>query len=156
LFPKELPRYSRIFGRICGKSVKFLGESKSVFLKSEDTDILKMKNELQSSLSEIHSIRYEMRDSFRMKNPTTEMSEDSTKMERNEKEEKKVSFSQLYIENETDLKILKPKKTKNDFPFSSVDFEAPVVKELLDENSSFTGKNKRFKFFKTKLGVVLI
>jgi hypothetical protein len=118
-------------------------------LKSEDTDILKMKNELQSSLSEIHSIRYEMRDSFRMKNSTTESNGESNM---NVVKEEKVSFSQLYQENETDLKILRPKKTKNDFPFSSVDFEAPVVKELLDENSSFTGKFWSFKMLRQNWG----
>eukprot|EP01080_Neovahlkampfia_damariscottae_P001208 gene1208-11298_t len=164
LFPKEIPKYARIFGRISGKSVKFLTETKSSILKSDDSEIVKMKNEIQSSLSEINSIRYEMKDSFKFRNPELNKNEINqnqnqiqtsiqTKIQNKQQQDDRpniqndnemkpiqtedVSFSNLF--NPENVNIFQEKEKKN-YPFLSMNFEAPVIKELFDENSTFTDK----------------
>ena len=150
-------------------------ETKSSILKSDDSEIVKMKNEIQSSLSEINSIRYEMKDSFKFRTPIiSEEVEELKKKEQNNKQNieegkdhlnpiinnqnviettdtKEIkkdeisSFSKLYkTENENIFKskdiLSKEKEKKIQFPFSSMNFEAPIIKQLYDENSTFTDK----------------
>ncbi|KAG2386597.1 hypothetical protein C9374_002341 [Naegleria lovaniensis] len=73
LKPQEIPKYARIFGRFCGKSLKMIMEAKASLSKSQDSEVLRMKKEFDFMMSEVATVRSELRKGFNMRGITAGM-----------------------------------------------------------------------------------
>ncbi|KAL9654396.1 hypothetical protein ABK040_010423 [Willaertia magna] len=71
LKPQELPKYSRILGRFAGKSLKMIMETKSSLSQSKDTELLQMKREFDHLMSEVATVRSEVRKGFNLRTIST-------------------------------------------------------------------------------------
>ena len=79
--PQEIPKYSRIFGRFCGKSLKLLTEAKASVSKSKDTELLQMKKEFDFLMSEVATVRSEVKKGLNMRTITSGLNSENVNTE---------------------------------------------------------------------------
>src|SRR3989338_11390716 len=82
--PQEIPKYARVLGRFSGKSLKLILEAKSTLSKSKDSELLVMKKEFDYMMSEVASVRGEIRKGFNMRSITNGLQSKMDQQELNE------------------------------------------------------------------------
>lgn len=59
--PKELPKAARIFGRLTGRTVKFIGDLRLTLNQSRDSEVMRLKSDLEQVVNQFTQIQTEVK-----------------------------------------------------------------------------------------------
>lgn len=59
--PKQLPKAARIFGRLTGRTVKFIGDLRLTLNQSRDSEVMRLKSDLEQVVNQFTQIQSEVK-----------------------------------------------------------------------------------------------